>query len=88
MNTENSKTSKPERFKLNLADKLNLEDPKKNKALANASIYYKQKNLTTTNLKFQLQLGMTLLIYQIVLIQFETFNITLNLSTTTKNTKR
>ena len=88
MNTENSKTSKPERFKLNLADKLNLKDPKKNKALANSSIYYKQKNLMTTNLKFQLQLGMTLLIYQIVLIQFETFNITLNLSTTTKNTKR
>ena len=41
MNTENSKTSKPERFKLNLADKLNLKDPKKNKALANSSIYYK-----------------------------------------------
>ena len=88
MNTENSKTGIPGRFKLNLTDKLNLKDPKKNKALTNSSFYYKQKNLTTTNLKFQLQLGMTLLIYQIVLIQFETFNITLNLSTTTKNTKR
>ena len=29
MNTENSKTSEPHRFKLDLTDKLNLKDPKK-----------------------------------------------------------
>ena len=40
MNTENSKTSKPHRFKLHLTDKLNLKNPSKNMALANLSIYY------------------------------------------------
>ena len=29
MNTENSKTNEPHRFKLDLADKLNLKNPKK-----------------------------------------------------------
>ena len=29
MNSENSKTSEPHRFKLDLTDKLNLRDPKK-----------------------------------------------------------
>ena len=29
MNTENSKTSKPHRFKMDLTDKLNLKCPKK-----------------------------------------------------------
>ena len=45
MNPENSKTSKPHRFKLNLTDKLNLKDPKKDMALANLSIYYTWKNI-------------------------------------------
>ena len=40
MNTENSKTNESHRFKLDLADKLNLKNPKKNMALANLSIYY------------------------------------------------
>ena len=35
MNTENSKTNESHRFKLDLADKLNLKNPKKNMALAN-----------------------------------------------------
>ena len=35
MNTENSKTNEPHRFKLDLADKLNLKNPKKNIALKN-----------------------------------------------------
>ena len=39
LNTENSKTNKPHIFKLNLADKPNLENPNKNMALANLSIY-------------------------------------------------
>ena len=30
INTKNSKTSEPHRFKLDLTDKLNLKDPKKN----------------------------------------------------------
>ena len=35
-----SKTSEPHRFKLDLADKLNLKHPKKNMALVNLSINY------------------------------------------------
>ena len=45
MNTENSKTNEPHRFKLNLTDKFNLKNPKKNMALANLSIYYTWKNI-------------------------------------------
>ena len=45
MNTENSKTSKPHRFKLDLTDKHNLENPNKNMVLANLSIYYAWKNI-------------------------------------------
>ena len=40
MNTENSKTSEPHKFRLTLADKLNLKDPNKNMALADFTIYY------------------------------------------------
>ena len=85
MNTENSKTSEPHRFKLDLADKLNLKDPKKNIALANLSIYITRgktssQNTATINLKFQLQLGKILLIYQMVLILLRIFKTTLKLS--------
>ena len=45
VNTKNSKTSEPHRFKLDLADKLNLKNPNKNMALANLSIYYTWKNI-------------------------------------------
>ena len=45
MNTENSQTSEAHKFRLNLADKLNLKNPNKNMALANLSIYYTWKNL-------------------------------------------
>ena len=89
MNTENSNTSEPHRFKLNLTDKLNLKNPNKNIALANLSIYYTWKtssqNTTTINLRFMHQLGMILFIYLMVLTQFLTFRIILNLSS--KNTK-
>ena len=44
MNTENSKISEPHRFKLDLTDKLNLQNPNKNMALANLSIYYTWEN--------------------------------------------
>ena len=40
MDTGNSKTSEPHRFKLDLTDKLNLKDPNKNMPLINLSIYY------------------------------------------------
>ena len=46
MNTDNSGTNEPHRFKLDLADKLNLKNPSKNMGLANLSIYY-----TWTNIK-------------------------------------
>ena len=49
MNTENSKTNEPHRFKLDLADKLNLKNPKKNIALVTLSIYYTWKNITEYN---------------------------------------
>ena len=40
MNSKNSKTSEPNRFKYDLIDKLDLKNPIKNKALASLSIYY------------------------------------------------
>ena len=40
MNIENSRTSEPNRFKLNLTDKLNLKNPNKNMILAKLRIYY------------------------------------------------
>ena len=40
MNSKNSTTSESHRFKLDLTDKLNLKDPKKDMALANLSIYF------------------------------------------------
>ena len=56
MNTENSKTSEPHRFKLALTDKLNLKNSNKNMALANLSIYYTWKNIKSeyNNNKFKI----------------------------------
>ena len=56
MNTENSKTNEPHRFRLSLADKVNLKDPSKNMALANLSIYYTWKNIKSaySNNKFKI----------------------------------
>ena len=56
MNTENSKTNEPHRFKFDLIDNLNLKNPKKNMALANLSIYYTWKNIKTeyNNNKFKI----------------------------------
>ena len=45
MNTKNSKTSEPHRFRYNLIDKLDLKNPNKNVVLANLSIYYTWKNV-------------------------------------------
>ena len=46
MNTENSKTNEPHRFRLLLADKLNLKNRSKNIALTNLN--YTWKNITST----------------------------------------
>ena len=56
MNTENSKTSEPHRFKLDLTDKLNLRNPNKNMALTNLSIHYSWKNIKSEykNNKFKI----------------------------------
>ena len=56
MNTENSKTNESHRFKLDLADKINLENPKKNMTLVNLSIYYAWKNIKSeyNNNKFKI----------------------------------
>ena len=56
MNTENSKTNKPHRFKLTLTDKLNLKNPNNKMALANLSIYYTWKKVRSkyNNNKFKI----------------------------------
>ena len=58
MNSGNSKTSEPHRFRLDLKNKLNLKDPKKNMASTNLSIYYTQKNIKSeyNNTKFKISL--------------------------------
>ena len=47
INTENSKTSEPHKFRLNLTGNLNLKYPNKN--IANLSIYYTWKNIKSEN---------------------------------------
>ena len=56
MNTENSKTCESHRFKLDLTDKLNIKDPKKNMDLASLSICYTWKNIKSeyNNNKFKI----------------------------------
>ena len=56
MNTKNSKTSEPHRFRYNLIDKLDLKNPNKSMALSNLSIYYTWKNvkLIYNNNKFKM----------------------------------
>ena len=56
MNTENSKTNEPHRFRLSLADKLNLKNPNKNIAFSNLSIFYTWKNIKSeyNNNKFKI----------------------------------
>ena len=56
MKTENSKTDEPHRFRLSLAEELNLNDPIKNMALANLSFCYSWKNIKSVfnNNKFKI----------------------------------
>ena len=92
MNTENSNAIEPHRFRLTLADKLNLKDPNKNIALANLSMHYTWKNIkstiiniTTINVKSLLQIGMIILFSLMDQILFQVFKIIL--STLLKNMK-
>ena len=84
MNTENSKTSEPHRFTLDLTDKRNLKNSNKNMALANLSVYYNWKNIKSgynnNKFKIQHQHEMIPLIYLMVLILLKIFKIILNLS--------
>ena len=56
MNTKNSKTNEPHRFKYDLINKLDFKNPNKNMALANLSIYYTWKNVKSIykNNKFKI----------------------------------
>ena len=56
MNSKNSKTREPNRFKYDLIDKLDLKNPNKNMALGSLSIYYTWKNVKSTynNNKFKI----------------------------------
>ena len=84
MNTENSKTNEPHRFKLDLTDTLNLKNPNENMALANLSIYYTWKNIKSeyksNKFKISAPTWNDTLIYLMALTQFLIFRIILNLS--------
>ena len=56
MNSKNSKTNEPYKFKYDLIDKLDLKNPNINMALANLNIYYPWKNVKSTynNHKFKI----------------------------------
>ena len=56
INTKNSKTNEPHKFRLSLSDKFNLKNPNKNIALGNSSIYYTQNNIKSAynNSKFRI----------------------------------
>ena len=56
MNTKNSETSEPYKFKHDLIDELDLRNPNKNMVLANLSIYYTWKNVKSIykNNKFKI----------------------------------
>ena len=56
MNSKNSKTNEPNRFKYDLIDKLDFKNPNKNMALGSLSIYYTWKNVKSTynNNKFKI----------------------------------
>ena len=56
MNSKNSKTNQPYKFKYDLIDKLDSRNPNKNMALANLSIYYTWKNVKSVynNNKFKI----------------------------------
>ena len=84
MNTENSETNEPHRFKLNLADKLDLKNPKKNIALAKVSSFYTCKNIKTeyNNNKFKISASTWSKTFDLLdgSYTIDVYRITLNLS--------
>ena len=86
MNTENSKTNESNKFIYQFTDKLNLKTPNnKNIGLVNLSIYYTWKNIKSEYNNNKFKISVINLICLVVLIQFLTLKITLNLSS--KNAK-
>ena len=90
MDTKNSKANESNKFIYQFTDKLTLKIPNnKNIGLINLSITTRGKtlrqNATTTNLKYQHQLRMILLIYLMVLILLMIFKIILHLSLKNSN---
>ena len=80
MNSKNSKTNKPNRFKYDLIDKLDLKNPNKNMALANLSIYYTWKNvIAIISLKYQHQLGVKHLTCLMDRIMYQKYKTILNI---------
>ena len=81
MNSENSKTSERHVLVLKLTDKLDLRRGQKTVALSNLSIYYTWKNIKSfiRNLEYLLQHGVKSLSYQMDHIQYQIFNIILNI---------
>ena len=80
MNSKNSKTSDPYKFRYDLIDKLDLRNPNKNMALANLSIYYTWTiTLTIISLKYQHQFGMKHLNCQMDHIIYQKYKIILNI---------
>ena len=67
MNTENSETNKPHRFRVTLADKLNVKDPNKNIVLDNLSIYYTGKSFTSAYNNNKLKISAPIWNYEFVL---------------------
>ena len=89
INTENSKNNEPHKFRLLLANKLNLKNSNKKIALGNLSIYYTWKKIKSAynNNKFKVSAPTWnyTFICSMVLILLKTFKTTLNLSS--KNMK-
>ena len=84
MNSENSKTSDPNRQLPNLTDKIDLRKKDKHVALSNLSIYYTWKNIKKSyknnNSSYQLQHGRKNLNDLMDHILYHIFKIILNIS--------
>ena len=84
MDSEDSKTSDPDRLLFNLSYKINLKRSDKYIALLNLSIYYALKNIKKSskkiNLKYQLRYGMKSFNYLMDHILYQIFKIILSIS--------
>ena len=83
LNSENSKTSEPRILKLKLTDKLDLRLDKKVIALSNVSMYYTRNNIKSSYINNKFKISAPTwnedLHYQMGLIQYLIFRITLNI---------